>query len=204
MDLQEEYFLRNQVETPLVRYNVQGSILLEYPTSSVDTKWRLFSIGVTNKDGDPGKFEMRLYHPQHNGYKTNGMLLSNRFNELEDRCWWENYEEQLKRYCNQYVKKQNCKSVVDRSHLGLACWEILLYCYDSCVAEMPFQYQERFHRVLDPNLKVADRIKLMNESIDMLQSLTSSANAKYLLQGWSSLRDYTEPRNYATWLAKFI
>lgn len=205
MDLQEEYFQRNKVETPLIRYNTHGSILLECPTAvRVDLKWRLFSVYVVNKEGDPGRFDLRIYLPQHNGYKTKGMLLSSQFNEAEDRCWWENYEEQLKRYCSQFTKKLNCRSVVDRSYLGLACWEILLYCYDSCVAGLPFHCQELFHKVLDSNLKVADRLNYMNESIEMLQSIQSTTDAKYMLQGWSSLRNYTEPRNYATWLAKFI
>lgn len=205
MDLQEEYFQRNKVETPLIRFT-PGSILLECPTAScVDLKWRLFSINVSNKEGDPGKFDLRVYYPQHNGYRNKGMLLSSQFNEAEDRCWWENYEEQLKRYCSQFLKKWNCRTVVDRSNLGIACWEILLYCYDSCVVELPFHYQERFHKVLDPNLKVSDRLKWMNESIEMLQSIQSSTTpAKQLLLGWSALRDYTEPKNYAIWLAKLI
>jgi hypothetical protein len=206
VDLQEEYFQRNQVKTPLIRYNSSGSIMLECPVAnSIDLKWRLFSINVTNKDGDPGRFDLRVYHPQHNGFKNKGMLVSTHFNENEDRCWWENYEERLTRYCSQFLKKWNCRSVVDRSVLGLACWEILLYCYDSCVAELPMSYQDSFHRVLDTNLKVTDRIDQINACIDMLQnSAISSNNPKYLLQGWASLRDYTDQKNYAMWLAKLI
>lgn len=206
MDLQEEYYLRNKVETPLIRYNSNGSVMLECPSvSTIDQKWRVFSISVTNKEGDPGKFEMRIYNPQHNGYKNRGMLLCTNFNEKEDCCWWENYEEHLTHYCSKMMKKLKCQTVTDRTRLGLACWEILLYCYDSCVSELPFHYQEQFHKVLDEKLKADDRIKYMNDSIGLLQSLSpSSTNAKYLLQGWSSLRDYTEPKNYATWLAKLI
>ena len=206
MDLQEEYFLRNDVSKSPIRFNANGSILLETPnTVAIGGKWRFLNIGASNMDGDPGKFELRVYYPQHNGSRNGGILACAAFNEKEDRCWWESYEDKVVEYCTKVVKNYGCKAVLDRNHIELACWEILLYSNDSYIAEMPIEIMEIFHRVLDTNLNAIERSVSLIESLNFIEKTTSSMpKSKALHQGWLSLQDYIRPKNYAVWLAKII
>jgi hypothetical protein len=125
--------------------------------------------------------------------------------DSQGRCWWENYEEILAQYCELLKKKEKRVPLLQSAAISLACWEILLYCYDSCVSELNFNYQEAFHRVLNKQISVDERMVFLNNSLSLLNNLVcSSSNAKYLLQGWNMLQEYTAAKNYAVWLAKLI
>lgn len=215
MDLHEEYYLRNNVKKPCVRYG-NGFVMLQCPFTVINEKWRFFGVSPINKEGDPGKFAIKLYSLAHNIFnktrtipppqkniKNNLMFFCKELND-ESYCWWEDYEDHLANCCSQTIKRLKCKVVTDRSQIELACWEILLYCCDSYISEFSFNYQEQFHKSLDYSLKIEDRIKHMNDSILLLQSMSSMTYVMKLLQVWSLLIEFAEPKNYATWLIKLI
>lgn len=206
MNLVEEYFLRNQIVKPVVKYNSTTYLLIENnKANNVHQRFRLFNIGIINREGDPGKFEFKIYCPSHDGgIKTRGIFVCESFNEIEDRCWWENYEQNLEQYCRS-IKEKGYKPVVDTNNILLACWNILLYSYDSSISQMPFRYQDVIHQVFDENSSIEERIANLNKSIDLLKtSMFSLESSKLVLHGWKLLQDYIEVNQYGFWVAKII
>ena len=89
MDLQEEYFIRNNVDHPLIRYNVGGSVLLQQNgVSVIGSKWKILNIIATNKEGNPGRFDKKIFIPQYNGQKNYGIFSTPEYNEEEDSYYW--------------------------------------------------------------------------------------------------------------------
>lgn len=207
MDLQEEYFIRNNVEHPLIRYNSGGSILLQQSdTLTIGNKWKILNISVINKDGDPGRFEKRIMTPQYNGYKNYGVFFTPDFNKDEDNYFWENCEDKLKNIRSS-LRSIGLRAVTDPKIIDIACWEILLYSYDSCVAELPDYFCETFHTVLDDDIPLADRHADLSNSLLLLKNsgISDTQQIKFLLQGWNNIVQLLDSKNkYAYWLAKFI
>jgi hypothetical protein len=192
VDLREEYFLRHNIKTPIVKYNTPGNLLLKFPAKSIDVKWRIMSINVYNKEGDAGRFDMRFYVPLHN---NNSILKAIISDEFKDQFFWEDYEEKLINRCKSLHLHQ-VVPITDLKELELACWEILLYSYDSFVADLPPFIQDKFHRVLFCDQKT----KELSESLKTLQNLEN----KSMIKGWNSIKQYVDPKSYATWIAQLI
>jgi hypothetical protein len=190
VDLREEYFLRHKIKSPIIKYNTTGNLLLKFPAKSIDVKWRIMSINVFNKEGDAGRFDMRFYLPIHN---NNSILKLCVFDEIKDQFFWEDYEEKLVNRCKSF-HLQKVIPITDSKELELACWEILLYSHDSWVAELPVFIQDKLHRVL------FNGHEELSEALSILQNIEN----KMLIKGWNSIKQYVDPKTYATWIAHLI
>lgn len=208
MDLQQEYFVRNEIGTPLIRF-VPGKLLLKAPNyARIASKWTMLSICYTNRDGDAGKFELFEHMPIHNTHaKSRSFFAPPGLESLTKHyeCHWENYEEMIYGWVARLSAKKQI-AVLDRHELTVACLEMLLYSYDDFFAGLPFRYQNSFHEALDDDIPIQERSEKVSQYLYAMYNdpIAASSNVKHILQGWQFLCDMLDVNTYAFWLAQMV
>lgn len=201
MDPVTEYYQRNAVQTPLIRYAPSGNLIVRRTsTCRIENKYEVMTISFTNKDGTPGSFRFLFYMPTHNGYKSNRAALTC----TDDKnVVWDEYEEYAKLLANNYKGKAH--AVLDQDELRLACWEIFLYSYDSVLAEFPLPFLELVYATMDYNLAPKERLVKVNDVVDAFKNCADpqlASHLKLVNQGWSSCQHYMDL--YSGWLGNLI
>jgi len=205
MDLQEEYYLRNKVEKPLVRFCPQTFVILEHPSRiQLEKRYELFSSSLVNKEGVPGTFEVRTYYPTRNNYKD----ASRRLTAMSDnKVTWEDYEDWVLNWV------QGCRIVdpqvrfVSFEDVKLALWDIFLVSHDSLFGEIQtiaFRLIEETVATLDYKLDKLERMQKIEKVIQAFnhyQSRIGTSQFKVLVSGWQTyLSQYAHPGTYGNWL----
>lgn len=202
MDLATEYYIRNEVRSPLIRYAPQGHLIVcNHQSRNIIDKWEVVSISFLSKDGIPGTFHVSRLAPKHNGY-TN--FRSNMTCLGDSQVCWDEYEDYIYSLVATY-KGYKAIAVTDNVDLELACWEMLLYNCDYALSELPTDYIELIYDSMNCNLHKVERIEFVKSFIsrtDANLNCNLVNSIKIFHTSWSQMRGYIA--SYSFWLAKLL
>lgn len=202
MDLVTEYYMRNNVQAPLIHYASNGSAILRHTdTCKLDSKWEVMVISFSNKDGAPGTFHLTNMTPIHKSTSSPNNFMS----VVSDQyVIWDEYEDYINSIM--YVYKRNgIKAVTDRQELVLACWEMLLLSCDIALSGLSGPFLDIIYNSMDYKLSNLERFEQVMLFLTCAGSNTDPsmiALLKMVTQVWTNIKHYTD--TYAFWLANLL
>lgn len=201
MDLQEEYYQRNGVETPLIRFCAQTFLIIERSHSSLDKKYEIFHSTLINKEGIPGLFEIRIF-PVHRSSRAEAKRFPT---ENKVNCNWDDYEEWLREWSHTQLK--NKKAGVPFSDLRIALWEMFIVGQDHVFQEamMPFPLVEKIAESLDCSKTVEERTSLIDGIVKLVNEHKPFGGFKPFLANWNQyIGQYLNANTYGNWIVSLM
>lgn len=207
VDLQEEYWVRNKIQTPLVKFRqLSVAVIQRYHNGPIDKKYEIFTSTLSNKEGSPGTFEVRFYSPARNQHKQGrnfyGSLIKDVF------IPWEDYEDWVR------IVAKDIKSlghfVLSSDNIVPALWEIFILQHDSILAELHagcFSLVEKIAESFDAGLSATERLLVINQIISSFANYASWSSSSGLITtlrtNWNNmLSNYTSANTDGTWLSR--
>lgn len=208
MDLQEEYYLRHNLDHQLIRFMSDGWLLFKVNSSrkSINTRWKFFNVKNQNKDGDPGRYVMMEFIPVHNAWCKSRMFAAPNELQWNDKCIFDDYEDFMLHRAS-ILRDNGYVPVIEHNELMAGLWEYFIFSFDGNFSRLPLSLAEILLASLDFAAPIDERNK-KSESLRSIvfenQSILGSQISKTLSSSWMNLLSYTDDKSYATWLADLI
>jgi hypothetical protein len=192
MRLQEEYFRRHHIDTPLVNYCNQGSVILRTVDPAIwQNRWVLVTIHWIEHPQHPGFFRIDFSTPVHNGAEKSRFFTRLPSADKE----WDEYEDFM---LNWVGKLEGVVPVRGNKQIVLAAWEMFVYCHDGWFRRQSYDLKQMLFNTLDDEMPVNERYSAYQE---MVAYFTTQHPA--LLKTWKYEMLY-QVQYYSDWLARLI
>ena len=165
MRLHEEYLKRHGIDVPLILYDKKSSLVLR--KKEPPFAWKFFEARWVWPDpGHPGYYEFHEMTPRKNGWEDGKW-----FGERPLRAYyWDEYETALLQHMKNY--REAGYIPVPKSERAIVGFEVLLYLFDSMMADLMVSNGERFCKqvceVLDMRRNWSERVTSFYECWNFL------------------------------------
>lgn len=195
MDLQEEYYIRKNVQANLVKYVLDRASVTLKPKSG--TGWLTFNILFTAENNHPPQYRVTLQScPTVNATSDFSHFSFHHSKTIFDQVWeWDEYENKIRELAKSYSEKYTAIYSEDATFIF---WEMFLSHYDSWFANfMPLRLLESLALTLEG--KSSDKM----EAIAKVETWISEKYER-VFNCWKTIRQNIDDKTYANWLANII
>ncbi len=196
MDLQQEYYTRNGITAPVIRYMDRNYLIVHNKHHKANGYPRLMVIQMTwtNKpETHPGTFKFSQMVPLHDSAGSNPSYLKSIW---EKKLEWDEWENFLLTWAD--TNKQGFVPCDEDSEL--AAWEMFFYSHDTWLAQnLPAHIQDQILTILDPETDAQVRKKVGAEIETYIKN-----KSRNVAQALHNFKCYSDGRLYATWLANLL
>lgn len=198
MDLQQEYFKRHSITTPLVVHpDNDGNYSLVLKNLNClkgrQPRWLVVRITYYKQENHPPYYKFIISVPQHDAASTGDPLKQ----AWERKVYWDEWEQ----FVLEWTEHNRGELLpINGQELSLALWEMFQYSHDSWLASITDRLKDRLYTAVDDTATVEERLAATKEVEEYLRVKNKNANAML-----AQLRGYGDDRKfYAAWLAKLL
>lgn len=192
MFLNEEYFLRHGVDTPLIKAQDRSSLILKASSRRKwKTPWVIFDVvKIQEYNYRPPYFNFSFLQPLHDGCEQGSFTksISNK------KVYFDEYEVEMVCHVSNF---EGLEPISDLAEAKMASWDIFLYCNDYRLVQIPARLKSYLWQSVDQELSIEDRMQAQEKVLKGLQRSN-------LLPRWEMVSQYCNPLWYASWYAKVI
>lgn len=200
MDLQQEYYQRHAITTPLIVYpDNHGNYTLVLKNLGHQKvrqpRWMVVSITYHKQENHPPYYKFILYVPQHDSHGHPNNPLKQVW---EKKVYWDEWEQ----FVLEWVDSNRGELIpVSGEELELALWEMFQYSHDSWLATNVLdRLKDNLYVAVDDSTPSQDRVSAFKEVEEFIR-----AKNKNVVTSLAAIRGYGEEKKfYAAWLAKLL
>ena len=192
MFLNEEYYLRHDIDAPLVKAQDRSSLIFRSTSKKWNVPWIIFEIiKVHEISYHPPHFDFRFLQPLHDGCEKSNFTK----NISNKQVFFDEYETEIVTHTDNFIGLEPIDSLAEAK---MASWEMFLYCNDYRLCNIPIRLKDYLWESIDLDLHIEKRMQSQEKVISGLQR-GSSLSAR-----WEIVSQYCNPLWYADWYAKII
>lgn len=198
MNLQLEYYLRNDIGAPFLSRRDAGVLLYNPLNEDVGDSYLYFSINFSNRSGEDGqyigRFDVTTQRPER---------LSSCVDILEQKVvYWSDYHQCVLEELS-CLKKKGWKALTKETDVHLAAWDIFCYCCDVRLGYLPVENLVNIAESLDKSNP--SRMTLINNIVDFFIVQGEVCTPYRTLHDmWVSISEVIFRFPAASWLSDFF
>lgn len=198
MELHEEYIIRRQLRTPIVKHMQRGTVMLRaIPGTLTEWQWLNLNVLYQQEGYHPGKYSIDLYaNPV--VYVTGDftrVMMGFSHTIYQGRLEWEEYEPWLSEWGS---RQRSYYQAITREEAVVFWWQSFLANFDAWLASfLPNRMIDRLSHSFTGELD--KRLLAIQDIQDWLEPRYS-----VLANGWRNLSQNFDAKFYADWLVRLI